>query len=80
MNEDLTESEMLGIIIVKEYADGSIVWETNYDHFYMIELLEDLIEEASGKRIEEKDVEEVLEKLKRSGDIFEPKRGFIQKI
>ena len=25
-------------------------------------------------------VEEVLEKLKRSGDIFEPRRGFVQKI
>jgi len=26
------------------------------------------------------DVDEVIEKLKRSGDIFEPKRGFIQRI
>ena len=52
MKEDLTESEMLGIIIVKEYADGSIVWETNYDHFYMIELLEDLIEEAQSQYVE----------------------------
>ena len=46
MNEDLTEPDMLGIIIVKEYEDGSITWETNYEHEYMIELLEDLIEEA----------------------------------
>ena len=44
--QDLTEPEMLGIIIVKEYEDGSITWETNYEHEYMIELLEDLIEEA----------------------------------
>ena len=44
--EDLTEPDMLGIIIVKEYEDGSITWETNYEHEYMIELLEDLIEEA----------------------------------
>ena len=50
--EDLTDSEMLGIIIVKEYADGSIVWETNYDRFYMIELLEDLIEEAQEQYVE----------------------------
>ena len=46
MSKDLTDSDMLGIIIVKEYADGSITWETNYEHEYMIELLEDLIEEA----------------------------------
>lgn len=42
----LTEPEMLGIIIVKEFEDGSITWETNYELEYMIELLEDLIEEA----------------------------------
>ena len=28
----------------------------------------------------EAQVEEVIEKLKKSGDIFEPRRGFIQKI
>ena len=42
--------------------------------------IEDLIKMASSKGVEEKDVEEILERLKRSGDIFEPKRGFIQKI
>jgi replicative DNA helicase Mcm len=42
--------------------------------------IEDLVREASRKGVEEKDVEEILERLKRSGDIFEPKRGFIQKI
>ena len=42
--------------------------------------IEDILREASMKKIDEKDVEEILEKLKRSGDIFEPKRGFIQKI
>ena len=47
--EDLTDSEMLGIIIIKEYEDGSITWETNYEHEYMIELLEDLIEEAESQ-------------------------------
>lgn len=47
--EDLTESDMVGIIIVKEYEDGSITWETNYEHDYMIELLEDLIEEAESQ-------------------------------
>ena len=50
--EDLTEPEMVGIIIVKEYEDGSITWETNYEHEYMIELLEDLIEEAEEQYAE----------------------------
>ena len=49
MDEDLTDSEMIGIIIIKEYEDGSITWETNYEHGYMIELLEDLIEEAESQ-------------------------------
>jgi len=40
--------------------------------------LDDLIKEAEAKGIG--DIEEAIERLKRSGDIFEPKRGFIQKI
>ena len=32
------------------------------------------------KGINEDTVAEAIEKLKRSGDIFEPKRGFISKI
>ncbi|MBD3354597.1 hypothetical protein GF361_01270 [Candidatus Woesearchaeota archaeon] len=40
--------------------------------------LDDLIKEAEDKGIE--DIDDAIEKLKRSGDIFEPKRGFIQKI
>jgi len=35
---------------------------------------------AIKKGIPEEKVEEVIEKLKRSGDIFEPKRGYVQKI
>ena len=50
-DEDLTDSEMLGIIIIKEYEDGSITWETNYEHEYMIELLEDLIEKAEAQYV-----------------------------
>ena len=50
-DEDLTDSEMLGIIIIKEFEDGSITWETNYEHEYMIELLEDLIEEAEAQYV-----------------------------
>ncbi|MBN1386456.1 minichromosome maintenance protein MCM [Candidatus Woesearchaeota archaeon] len=42
--------------------------------------MEAIVKEAGEKGIDEETVEEVIEKLKRSGDIFEPRRGFIQKI
>ncbi len=42
--------------------------------------IEDLIEEARNVGIAKAQVDDVLEKLKRQGDIFEPKRGFIQRI
>jgi len=42
--------------------------------------IEDLAEEAKNKGISKEDVEDVVEKLKRQGDLFEPKRGFIQRI
>ena len=39
-----------------------------------------IIEEAAEKNIDESKVEEVIEKLKKSGEIFEPRRGEIQRI
>jgi len=42
--------------------------------------IEDIKIEASEKGISEDKVDEILEKLKRSGDLFEPKRGHVQKI
>jgi replicative DNA helicase Mcm len=42
--------------------------------------IEDVVKEAQEKGVAADKAEEVIEKLKRSGDIFEPKRGFIQKI
>ena len=41
---------------------------------------EEIIEAAKEKNIPPESVEEALEKLRRTGDIFEPKRGFIQKL
>ncbi len=40
----------------------------------------DVMREASGKGLDEDEVEEAIEKLKRSGDLFEPKRGFLSRI
>ena len=42
--------------------------------------IDDIVSECKAKGISEDKVEESLEKLKRTGDIFEPRRGFVQKI
>ncbi len=41
---------------------------------------EDLMKAAQAKGIERDDVEDTLEKLKRNGDIFEPRHGFYQSL
>ncbi len=42
--------------------------------------VEDLIKAAEEKEINEGEAEEILQKLKRAGDVFEPRRGFISRI
>ncbi len=42
--------------------------------------IEDILREAMEKGISEDEVEEAIEKLRRAGDIFEPKPGFISRI
>ncbi len=42
--------------------------------------IDDIVDEAKLREIDEDKVEEALEKLKRSGDIFEPRRGFLSRI
>jgi replicative DNA helicase Mcm len=42
--------------------------------------IDDVVKEAAGKGLDPDKVEEILDKLKRAGDVFEPKRGFLQKI
>jgi replicative DNA helicase Mcm len=42
--------------------------------------VEDIVAEASEKNISESQVEEIIEKLKREGEIYEPRRGFISNI
>ncbi len=42
--------------------------------------IEDVIAEAAKKGIEEHKVEEAIEQLKKAGDIFQPKGGYIQRI
>jgi len=42
--------------------------------------IEDINVEATDRGIKEEEVKEILDKLKRSGDVFEPRSGVIQKI
>tara|TARA_Y100000034_G_scaffold14075_1_gene14719 strand:+ start:26740 stop:28758 length:2019 start_codon:yes stop_codon:yes gene_type:complete len=42
--------------------------------------IEDVVNECENQDIKRDACEEVIERLKRSGDIFEPKRGFISRI
>lgn len=42
--------------------------------------IDDIVREAAERGIKDADVEESIEKLKRSGDIFEPRRGFLQRL
>ncbi len=41
---------------------------------------DDILALAQEKEMREPDVEEIIDKLKRNGEVFEPKRGFISKI
>ncbi len=42
--------------------------------------MEEAIKSASEKGINESEAEEIIQKLKRAGDLFEPRRGFISRI
>jgi len=42
--------------------------------------IEDIIKIASEKGLGESEVDEVMQKLKKAGDIFEPRQGFISRI
>ncbi len=42
--------------------------------------IEDIFAEAGEKNLTEPQVEEILEKLKKEGEIYEPKRGWISKL
>lgn len=42
--------------------------------------VEEIMHEAEQRGISRDKVDEAIEKLKRSGDIFEPKKGFVEKI
>lgn len=70
----ISASERSSISIVKEIIN-------ELDVKFRKEIpFNEIIKEAETKNINKEKLEEVIEKLKRAGEIYEPKRDFIQKI
>jgi replicative DNA helicase Mcm len=42
--------------------------------------IDDIIKLASGRGLTESEVEEIIERLKRLGDVYEPRHGFLQRL
>ncbi len=74
ISSSVTASERSNIVLVRELINDieSKVGKTIP--------IEDVLIESSSKGIDEDIVLEVIEKLKRSGDVYEPRKGFISKI
>ena len=41
---------------------------------------QDIMQAADEKGLSESETEDILQKLKRSGDIYEPRHGFISRV
>jgi replicative DNA helicase Mcm len=74
ISSGVTASERNNIVMIKEMIN-----ELEVKSGKTISI-EEVLVEASSKGISEDKVVETIEKLKRSGDIYEPKKGFISKI
>ena len=74
ISSDISTSQRNKIILVKEIIGG-------LEHQLGKTIpIEDIIKKAEEKGLSESETEEVIQKLKRGGDVFEPRRGFISKI
>ena len=71
----ITATQRSGISVVKE-----VISSIEEQEGTKIIPVENIIEAAKEKNISQDQVEEILEKLRRSGDVFEPKRGFVQRL
>jgi replicative DNA helicase Mcm len=74
ISSKITASQRGKIFMIKE-----IITELEHQVGKTIPI-DDIERVAKERNIDENTVNEALEKLKRSGDIFEPKRGFISKV
>jgi replicative DNA helicase Mcm len=70
----ITATSRSHILVLKE-----IIGELETKHGKSIPI-DDVVAEARNRGMDEDKVEEALERLKRSGDVYEPRRGFVSKI
>ena len=63
----------------KIFAIREIIQDLEPAHGKMVPL-DDVIKAATDKGITENEALEIIERLKRQGDIYEPRRGFISRI
>ncbi|MBI2541131.1 minichromosome maintenance protein MCM [Candidatus Woesearchaeota archaeon] len=70
----ITASSRSHILILKD-----IIGELESKHGKAIPI-EEVVTEAKNKGLDEDKVEEAVERLKRAGDIYEPRRGFVSRI
>lgn len=75
LSSRMTATQRSGISVIKEILSALEEQLQN-----KVIPVESIIEAAKEKSIIQDKVEDILEKLRRSGDIFEPKRGFIQRL
>lgn len=74
ISSDTSSSQRNKILVVKE-----IIKELENKLGKVIPL-DDIEKDTKDKGIDDHDLEEILQKLRKSGDIFEPKRGFVSRI
>lgn len=70
----ISAKERSGISLVKEIIDSL------EEQFTKVIPINSIIEKAEAQGLKSAEVEEIIEKLRRSGDIYEPRKGFISKI
>ena len=75
ISSKITASQRIQISIVKE-----LIQNLEKELGEKVLPVEQLAEMAEGRNISQDKLDEALEKLRRTGDIFEPKRGFIQRL
>ena len=73
MTTGITSSKRWKIVLVKETISQL---ESRLGKLIPIEELKKEI----GEKMKESELEEVLEQLSKTGDIFKPRKGYIQKI
>jgi replicative DNA helicase Mcm len=71
----ITATQRSKISIVKE-----LIHSLESGQGQKIVAVEQLVELGKEKNISEEQIDEILDKLRRTGDIFEPRKGFIQRL